>query len=44
MARAAAAAADLRAEDVTPDKANRITIQVEACGFNEAIVQGIEIE
>ena len=37
-------AADLRAENVTPDKANRITIQIEAAGANEAIVQGIEIE
>ena len=37
-------AADLRAEDVTPDKANQITIKLEATGANEAIVQGIEIE
>ena len=37
-------AADLRVPDVTPDKANRITIQLEATGANDAIVQGIEIE
>ena len=37
-------AADLRVQDMTPDKDNRITIQLEATGANDAIVQGIEIE
>ncbi|MBI5091104.1 MAG: hypothetical protein HZB26_01530 [Candidatus Hydrogenedentes bacterium] len=37
-------AADIRVEDVTPDKNNTITIRVTATGTNDAILQGIEIE
>jgi len=37
-------AADIRAEEVTPDKDNRINIRVVAVGENDAILQGIEIE
>jgi hypothetical protein len=37
-------AADIRVEDVTPDKDNKITIRISAVGSNDAILQGIEIE
>lgn len=37
-------AADIRVEDVTPDKNNLITIHISATGNNDAILQGIEIE
>ena len=37
-------AADIRTEDITPDKDNKITIRVSALGTNDAILQGIEIE
>ncbi|MCL5099424.1 MAG: malectin, partial [Candidatus Omnitrophica bacterium] len=37
-------AADIRAEDVTPDKDGKISIQINAAGANDAILQGIEIE
>ena len=37
-------AADIRTENITPDKHNQITIQVTATGANDAILQGIEIE
>jgi hypothetical protein len=37
-------AADIRVEDVTPDKNGKITIRVTAVGSNEAVLQGIEIE
>ena len=36
--------ADIRAEDITPDKNGKITIKVSAAGANDAILQGIEIE
>ena len=36
--------ADIRAEDIVPDKGGKITINVSATGANEAILQGIEIE
>lgn len=36
--------ADIRVEDVTPDKDNRILIRITAAGENDAILQGIEIE
>jgi hypothetical protein len=37
-------AADIRAQDIAPDKDGRITIRVTAVGANDAILQGIEIE
>jgi hypothetical protein len=37
-------AADLRTEDVTPDKNGWITIRLKAAGANPAILQGIEVE
>ena len=37
-------AADMRVEDIAPDKQNRITICVRATGANDGILQGIEIE
>lgn len=37
-------AADLREEDIAPAKDGTITISVVACGQNDAILQGIEIE
>jgi hypothetical protein len=37
-------AADVRTEDVTPDKEGAITIQLKAAGPNPAILQGIEVE
>jgi hypothetical protein len=37
-------AADLRVDDVTPDRAGRITIRISAAGDEEAILQAIEIE
>ena len=37
-------AADIRAEDITPDHQGRITIRVSAAGVNDAVLQGIEIE
>ena len=37
-------AADIRTEDVTPDKDGAITIQLRATGPNPAILQGIEVE
>jgi len=36
--------ADLRAEDVTPDKDGKIHLRITAVGQNDAILQGIEIE
>jgi len=36
--------ADVRAEDIVPDKDGKITISVSAAGANDAILQGIEIE
>jgi hypothetical protein len=38
------AAADLRIEDVVPDKDGRLAIQVVATGENDAVLQAIEIE
>ncbi len=37
-------AADIRVEDITPDKDGRIAIRLSAVGANDAILQGIEIE
>jgi hypothetical protein len=37
-------AADLRTEDIAPDKDGYITIRITAMGANDAILQGIEIE
>lgn len=37
-------AADIRAEDIAPDSRGKITVQVQATGSNDAILQGIEIE
>lgn len=37
-------AADLRAEDITPDQEGAIVVTVTAAGAHEAIVQGLEIE
>jgi hypothetical protein len=37
-------AADIRVEDIAPDKDGRIAIYVRATGANDAILQGIEIE
>ncbi|MCL5098395.1 MAG: malectin, partial [Candidatus Omnitrophica bacterium] len=37
-------AADIRTDDVTPDRDGRIMIRVIAAGENEAVLQGIEIE
>ena len=37
-------AADLRAEDVAPDKDGHITLRIRAAGANDAILQGIELE
>jgi hypothetical protein len=37
-------AADLRVEDIVPDKEGRIVIQASAAGEAEAILQAIEIE
>jgi len=37
-------AADVRVEDIAPDKDGRITIRLKAVGENDAILQGIEIE
>ena len=37
-------AADIRAEDITPNKDGKITIHISATGANDAILQGIEIE
>jgi hypothetical protein len=37
-------AADIRQEDVAPDKQGHITIHVSAAGREEAILQAIEIE
>ena len=37
-------AADIRTEDVTPDKDGHITVRISAAGSNEAILQGLEIE
>ena len=37
-------AADLRASNITPDSAGRITITVRAVGEADAILQGIEVE
>ncbi|MBM3241976.1 hypothetical protein FJZ31_37370 [Candidatus Poribacteria bacterium] len=37
-------AADIRVEDITPDKDGHITIKISAAGANDAILQGIEIE
>ncbi|HPO11934.1 MAG TPA: malectin domain-containing carbohydrate-binding protein [Candidatus Hydrogenedentes bacterium] len=37
-------AADIRAEDVTPGSNGMITLQIQATGNNDAILQGIEIE
>ena len=37
-------AADIRVEDIAPDKQNRVTVCVRAAGVNDAILQGIEIE
>jgi len=37
-------AADIRAEDVTPDKDGTIVIRVTAAGANDAVLQAIEIE
>jgi hypothetical protein len=39
-----AMAADIRAEDITPDASGHILIQVDAAGEHDAILQGIEIE
>jgi hypothetical protein len=39
-----ARAAEIRAQDITPDQNGRITIQITATGDNDAILQGIEIE
>ena len=36
--------ADIRAEDIVPDKDGKITINVSAAGANDAILQGVEIE
>jgi hypothetical protein len=36
--------ADIRAEDIVPDKHGKINVKVSATGANEAILQGIEIE
>ena len=36
--------ADLRAQDITPDRAGQITIRVDAAGINDAVLQAIEIE
>ncbi len=37
-------AADFRVEDMTPDSTGHIVIDISACGDEEAILQGIEIE
>ncbi|MHB9035741.1 MAG: malectin domain-containing carbohydrate-binding protein [Armatimonadota bacterium] len=37
-------AADIRSEDVTPDKDGKITVRIVAAGSNDAILQGLEIE
>ena len=37
-------AADIRVEDVTPDRDDKITVRISAAGTNDAILQGIEIE
>ena len=37
-------AADIRAEDITPNKDGLINIRITAAGANDAILQGIEIE
>jgi len=37
-------AADVRTEDVTPDKDGDITIHLKALGPNPAILQGLEVE
>ncbi|MBI2842942.1 MAG: hypothetical protein HYX78_06035 [Armatimonadetes bacterium] len=37
-------AADIRAQNITPDKDGNIKIRITATGNNDAIVQGIEIE
>ena len=37
-------AADLRVEDITPDKDGRIIIRIAGAGENDAILQAIEIE
>ena len=36
-------AADIRQENVTPDKDGRITVRVTAVGANDAIIQAIEV-
>jgi hypothetical protein len=36
-------AADLRVEDIAPDRQGRITIEVKAAGASQAILQGLEI-
>jgi hypothetical protein len=37
-------AADIRAEDITPDREGQITVRISAAGANDALLQGIEIE
>ena len=37
------ATADIRQENVTPDKDGRITVRVTAVGANDAIIQAIEV-
>ena len=37
-------AADIRAEDITPDRQGLITVRISAAGAQDAILQGIEIE
>jgi hypothetical protein len=37
-------AADLRAQNVAPDKNGKITIRITAVGANDAILQGLEVE
>ncbi|MBX7121457.1 MAG: malectin [Opitutaceae bacterium] len=39
-----AMAADLRAEDVTPDEKGEIVVRITAAGENDAILQGLAIE
>ncbi len=39
-----AMAADIRAQNITPDKNGLITIRVKAAGENDALLQGIEVE
>ncbi|OPZ98103.1 MAG: Di-glucose binding within endoplasmic reticulum [Planctomycetes bacterium ADurb.Bin412] len=39
-----ARAAEIRAQDITPNADGQITIQITASGSNDAILQGIEIE